>query len=137
MSIRPHSALVLALAVAALAAPTAASALTCYMLLDRNDNVIYRDTYPPVDLSDQGAAEREAMRRRGEHLIAMESDRCPALEFVFGNAGSTNLNVDQIVGGMPAPGTGGTRAGAASGGGALPSPAPAPSRRPAAPRQGY
>src|SRR5438105_2116744 len=77
-----------------------AAALTCYSVLDRNDNVIYRDTYPPVDLSDQGAADRERMRRRGEHLLAMESDRCPTLEFFLGNAGSPNLNVDDVLGGM-------------------------------------
>jgi hypothetical protein len=32
---------------ALLAAP--ASAVTCYQLLDRKDNVVYRDIYPPVD----------------------------------------------------------------------------------------
>ena len=39
----------------AAAAPGPAAALTCYFLIDRNDNVVYRDTYPPVDLS-AGAA---------------------------------------------------------------------------------
>lgn len=103
MNIRPvlWSSLVL---VAGLAAAPA-SALTCYSVLDRNDNLVYRDTYPPVDLSDQGAAERERMRRRGEHLIAMEADRCPTLEFFLGNAGTSNLNVDQVIAGMPVRGT--------------------------------
>ncbi len=77
-----------------------AAALPCYTVLDRNDNVIYRDPYPPVDMSDQGAAERQRMRTRGEHLIGMDSDRCPALEFLMGNAGSTALNVDQVVAGV-------------------------------------
>ena len=81
-------------------APGSAAALTCYFVIDRNDNVIYRDTLPPVDLSDQGTAERDRMRRRGEHLISMESDRCPALEFFTGNAGSSALNVDQVVAGV-------------------------------------
>ena len=85
----------------AAAAPGPATALTCYLVLDRSDNVVYRDTYPPVDMSDQGAAERERLRRRGEHLVAMESDRCPALEFFTGTAGSTAVNVDQMVGGVP------------------------------------
>jgi hypothetical protein len=85
----------------AAAAPGSAGALTCYFVIDRNDNVIYRDTLPPVDLSDQGAAERDRMRRRGEHLVSMESDRCPALEFFTGNAGSSALNVDQVVAGVP------------------------------------
>lgn len=135
MNVRPRPTFVLALAVAALAAPAAASALTCYMVLDRSDNVVYRDTYPPIDLSDQGNAERDAMRRRGEHLIAMEADRCPTLEFFLGNAGSANLNVDQVVGGMPARSLGGIQAS-----GATPA-AAAPSQRPAraapAPRRGY
>jgi hypothetical protein len=87
-----------ALVCAALSGP--AAAITCYTVLDRNDNVIYRDTYPPVDLSDQGAAERERLRRRGDHMIAMESDRCPTIEFFTGNAGSPSLNVDQVVDGM-------------------------------------
>ena len=87
--------------VAATFSPGPAAALTCYFVIDRNDNVIYRDTYPPVDLSDQGAAERERLRRRGDHLIAMESDRCPSVEFFTGNAGSPTLNVDQVVAGVP------------------------------------
>ena len=82
-------------------APGPAGALTCYFVIDRNDNVIYRDTLPPVDLSDQGTAERERMRQRGEQLISMESDRCPALEFFTGNAGSSAVNVDQVVAGVP------------------------------------
>ena len=82
------------------AAPGSAGALTCYFVIDRNDNVIYRDTLPPVDLSDQGATERDRMRRRGEHMISMESDRCPSLEFFTGNAGSSALNVDQVVAGV-------------------------------------
>jgi hypothetical protein len=92
-------ALAAALALAAVT-PGPARALTCYSVIDRNDNVIYRDTLPPVDLSDQGTAERERMRRRGEHMIAMESDRCPSIEFFTGNAGSSALNVDQVVAGV-------------------------------------
>ena len=102
--------LALAAAACALAFPGAASALTCYMVLDRSDNVIYRDTYPPVDLSDQGAPERERLRRRGEHLIALESDRCPAIEFFTGSAGSPNLQVDQVIAGLPVRSLAGTPA---------------------------
>jgi hypothetical protein len=102
MNIRPVFFSSLVLAAAGLAVAGGASALTCYSVLDRSDNLIYRDTYPPVDLSDQGASEREGMRRRGEHLLAMETDRCPTLEFFLGNAGSANLNIDQVIAGMPA-----------------------------------
>ena len=77
-----------------------ASAMNCYTVLDRNDNVVYRGTVPPVDLSDRGAPEREAMRQRGQHMIAMDSDRCPGVEFFTGSAGSSALTVDQIVGGI-------------------------------------
>ena len=87
-----------AIALAGVAA--SASAMNCYTVLDRNDNVVYRGTVPPVDLSDRGAAEREAMRQRGQHLIAMDSDRCPGVAFFTGTAGSSTLSVDQIVGGI-------------------------------------
>src|SRR5437879_11190834 len=80
-----------------------ASAMNCYTVLDRNDNVVYRGTVPPVDLSDRGAPEREAMRQRGQHMIAMDSDRCPGVEFFTGSAGSSTLSVDQIVRGIVAP----------------------------------
>ena len=84
-----------------IAAP--ASAVTCYRLLDRNDNVVYQDIYPPVDLSDGGAAEREVLRSRGEHLIAMEVDRCPMLQFLMGDAGRQRLDFDQISEGTTLP----------------------------------
>jgi hypothetical protein len=119
---------------AAAAAPGPAAALTCYFVIDRNDNVVYRDLYPPVDLSDQGAAERERLRRRGDHLVSMESDRCPSVEFFTGSAGSPTLAVDQVVAGMPI-GKSEAAAGAASpsarGGAAAPKAAPA---QPATPR---
>jgi hypothetical protein len=74
--------------------------MTCYTVLDRNDNVVYRGTVSPIDLSDRGAPERQAMRQRGQHLIAMDADRCPGVEFFTGSAGSSTLSVDQIVGGI-------------------------------------
>ena len=119
-----------ALVCAALSGP--AAAITCYTVLDRNDNVIYRDTYPPVDLSEQGTAERVRMRTRGEHMLAMDSERCPGIQFFMGNAGTTSLNVDQVVSGMPVRGIPG-----ASGGGnevapSLPAADPAAPGRPAA-----
>ena len=76
-----------------LAAP--ASAVTCYRVIDRNDNVVYQDIYPPVDLSDGGAAERDVLRSRGEHLMAMEVDRCPMLQFLTGDAGGQRLDFER------------------------------------------
>jgi hypothetical protein len=79
-----------------------ADAVTCYMLFDRFDNVVYRNTVSPIDLSDQGAAARAALRQRGEYLLVMDSDRCPPVTFVFGAAGSKTLSIDDVVGGFPA-----------------------------------
>jgi len=115
----------------AAAAPGPAAALTCYFLIDRNDNVVYRDTYPPVDLSDQGAAERERLRRRGDHLIAMESDRCPTIEFFTGNAGSATLNVDQVVDGVAVRKSEGSESGASPAARAKAAPARRGAPRPA------
>ena len=85
---------------ALLCASASVSAMNCYTVLDRNDNVVYRGTIPPVDLSERGAAEREAMRQRGQHMIAMDADRCPGVEYFTGSEGSSTLSVDQIVGGI-------------------------------------
>jgi hypothetical protein len=79
-----------------------ADAATCYMLFDRYDNVVYRNTVSPIDLSEQGAAARAAIRQRGEYLMVMESDRCSPVTFVFGVAGSKTLSIDDVVGGFPA-----------------------------------
>jgi len=71
--------------------------VTCYVVFDRTENVTYRDVYPPVDLSDAGRAEREAMRSRGEFLMFMESDLCPRLEFFTGVAGTVSLRLDETL----------------------------------------
>jgi hypothetical protein len=85
---------------ATLAAQIPAQA-TCYMVYDRKDNVIYRETQPPVDMSDRGAAEREAMRQRGEYLMFIETDRCPSLSFVTGASPADLISFDES-GGIPA-----------------------------------
>jgi hypothetical protein len=59
----------------------------------------------PIDMSDQGAPARAAMRQRGEYLMVMESDRCAPVTFVFGAAGSKTLSIDEVVGGFPAIGS--------------------------------
>jgi hypothetical protein len=95
---RPAAALYAALAAAALGlAASDARALTCYVVFDRTDNVIYRDTFPPVDLSDAGKAEREAMRKRGEFLLFMDVDQCPRLEFITGAAGNVALKLEETM----------------------------------------
>jgi len=90
----------LVLTVCAAACATPARAVTCYLLLDRNDNVVYRDVYPPVDLSEKGDAERRALRARNEHMVAMEVDKCPRLEFIAG-AGTGNRIDFENIGDLP------------------------------------
>ena len=72
--------LCLVCATAASVAPTV-QAVTCDIVLDRNNTVIYQDTTPPVDMSERGAAAREKMRQRGELLMIIESDQCPRLVY--------------------------------------------------------
>lgn len=74
-----------------------ADAVTCDIVLDRNNTVVYQDVTPPVDLSERGAAAREKMRQRGELLMIIDTDQCPRLVFssVTGAA-----NVEDIVAGM-------------------------------------
>ena len=121
--------LTLSLCGAALLATPDASAVTCYIILDRNDNVVYQDIYPPVDLSDEGAAERKAMRARNEHMIAMETDRCAPLEFVPGGAGTAGARINLENVGDPIVGSAGKPAGSATA-----APATKRSASPAAPK---
>ncbi len=89
------------LAAVALAAAQAPAQATCYMVLDRNDNTIYRSQQPPVDMSERGAAQRDAMRARGEYLMFVETEQCAPLQFVIGPGMSSALSVDAIVAGIP------------------------------------
>lgn len=77
-----------------------AAAFNCYIIVDRSNEVIYQGTTPPVDLSDQGAAERDAMRRRGQQLVAMDADRCPAIDRARIAGKGATATVEEIVAGM-------------------------------------
>ncbi|HVF65838.1 MAG TPA: hypothetical protein VNE58_17780 [Casimicrobiaceae bacterium] len=94
---RSHALISSSILAVALGSAGMAQALTCYVVLDRTDNVIYRDVYPPVDLSDAGRAERDDLRRRGEFLLFLESESCPRLEFFTGAAGTVGLRLDQTL----------------------------------------
>jgi len=94
---RPTLTLAATALAAGLCAAGDASAVTCYVVFDRTENVLYRDVYPPVDLSEAGRPERDAMRARGEFLLFMESDVCPRLEFFTGAAGNVALRLDQTL----------------------------------------
>jgi hypothetical protein len=81
----------------ALCAAGLAMAAPCYIILDRNDAVIYRDTVPPIDLSTGNSPERKALRQRGQHLLTAEFDRCDAVGYISPTTGSTQASVDEIV----------------------------------------
>ena len=97
-----HTRRILALTMLAMlaGASTAASALTCYTLYDKNDAVVYRGTFPPVDMSSEGDAQRDAMRAAGQFLTFGDQDTCPPVEYRFGDAGSKTLSIDNIIGGI-------------------------------------
>ena len=83
-----------------LLAAAPASALNCYMVVDRADHVVYQNLQSPVDLSDKGAAARQAMRARGDQLIAMDTQDCPSIDTRHLANGDKPATVDEIVAGM-------------------------------------
>jgi hypothetical protein len=92
---------ILAAALAAAAVfPGAVNAITCYTVLDSSNNAIYQDTQPPVDMSETGAAAREAMRARKDYLTVYDTDRCPQVTAPLGANGYRTASVDEIVSGM-------------------------------------
>ncbi len=74
-----------------------ATASTCYVVLDRSDVVIYRDVTPPFDLSDAKSPERAAMRKRGEHLLFADFDKCEPAGYISPTTGGATATVDDIV----------------------------------------
>jgi len=89
---------ILATAVIAAAAPAAAS--NCYVIVDRTNDVTYQGPVPPVDLSDDGLATRNAMRAQGQQLIAMDTENCPPIDRVRAGNRSSPASVEEIVAGM-------------------------------------
>ena len=88
-----------ALAVLALAsAALPAAAVSCYVIVDRANEVIYQGTLSPIDLSDDGTGARDALRARGQQFIAMDAPSCPAIDRM--RTGIDTANVDEIVAGM-------------------------------------
>lgn len=87
----------LAAALAAAGLPATAAAAPCYIVIDRNDAVVYRDTQPPFDLSDLKSPERAALRQRGLHMIVAEFERCYAVGYISPTTGATTASVEDIV----------------------------------------
>ena len=83
-------------------AASPAHAIMCYVIYDRGDNVIYQSTYPPLDMSNAGYAQREALRARGQHLTFGDVPKCPTVVYLTGTGGTSDLRVDEVVAGMSA-----------------------------------
>ncbi len=88
---------IIALAGAALTvAAGVATASTCYIVLDAKETVVYRASTPPVDMSDRGAAARDALRQKGNYLLFMETERCVPFGFDSGEVVSRQSNTGTI-----------------------------------------
>ena len=126
--------------VAAFSCSATAYALTCHIVLDRADAVVYRDIVPPVDLSERGRAARTAMRQRGEFLLMIEADQCSRFVATTGAAGAGGATVEEIVAGLRSYQVAGSAGGVMSSGAmssgraGAPAAPGAPSAPPASPR---
>src|SRR6476661_4925857 len=100
VSMRPfrQSLAILTATAIAVAAPAAAS--SCYVIVDRANEVIYQGAAPPVDLSDEGLATRNVMRAQGQQLIAMDTENCPPIDRARTGSRSGPASVEEIVAGM-------------------------------------
>src|SRR3954471_3596922 len=83
-----------------LTAAMPAAASPCYVIYDRADAVIFRDSVPPFDLSDANAPERAMMRKQGQHMLMAEFDKCDPVGFISPTTGATTATVDEIVSGV-------------------------------------
>jgi len=79
---------------------TPAAAFNCYAIVDRSNEVIYQGALSPVDLSEDGAPARDALRARGQQLIAMDTDNCPAIDRINLATRGGPATVEEIVAGM-------------------------------------
>lgn len=75
-------------------------AINCYSVVDRNDRVVYQSVRSPVDLSAAGAPARDALRAKGEQLIAMNTRTCPEIDTSNLGGDHKPATVAEIVAGM-------------------------------------
>lgn len=89
-----------ALAAVLLTAAAPVLAINCYAVVDRNDRVVYQSVRAPVDLSAAGTAARDALRAKGEQLIAMNTRTCPEVDTSSLGGEHKPATVAEIVAGM-------------------------------------
>lgn len=87
----------IAAGLAAMCGTGLAVAAPCYIIIDRNDVIVYRDIESPIDLSPTGAADRAALRQRGHHLLVAEFENCYPVGYVVPVTGFSTTSVDDIV----------------------------------------
>lgn len=92
------SSAIVAMTLVLAAAP--AAAFNCYVIVDKSNDVTYQGTFSPVDLSDDGIPARNALRARGEQLIAMDTDNCPQIDRARVTGSGGPASVEEIVAGM-------------------------------------
>jgi hypothetical protein len=81
----------------ALACCGSVAAAPCFVIIDRNDTVIYRDIVPPFDLSATKSGSLDALRNRGEHLMIAEFENCYPVGYISATTGGSTATVDEIV----------------------------------------
>ncbi|MEO6564406.1 MAG: hypothetical protein ABIO63_00075 [Casimicrobiaceae bacterium] len=74
-----------------------AVAAPCYLIIDKNDVVIYRDLNPPIDLGPVRSPARTALRQRGQLLLVAEFEQCYPVGQISASTGQTTASVDEIV----------------------------------------
>ena len=96
----PHSLAKAGLAAILVTGAAPALAINCYSVVDRNDQVVYQSVRSPVDLSAAGTAARDALRAKGEQLIAMNTPTCPEIDTSNIGGDHKPATVAEIVAGM-------------------------------------
>ena len=82
-------------------ATLASAAATCYTVFDHQGAIVYRAFNPPFDgAQDFSSPGREAMRKRGEHLVFFPADFCAPVASV-GGIGGRSYTTDEIVAAFP------------------------------------
>ncbi len=91
----PVVALLITAAFLAIAGPAVAA--PCFLVIDKNDVVVYRDLTPPFDLGPVQSPERAALRQRGQLLLFAEFENCRPVGYISAATGQTTATVDEIV----------------------------------------